>query len=208
MDKIIIIGAGGHAKVLMDMIQQAGNFNLIGLVDKNFPADKKILGMPILGNDTILPDLLAQGINLAVIGVGSTKNNSIRKKLYEQTLRLGFVMPALIHPRAIIAKNVKIESGAQIMAGAIIQTGVKIGRNTIINTGVQIDHDCLIGQNIHIAPGAVLSGNVVVEDSAFVGAGATIIQNITIGQEAIVGAGAVVVKNVLAKTQVVGVPAK
>lgn len=208
MDKIIIIGAGGHSKVLIDLIQQADNFNLVGLTDKNLPIGKKVLGIPVLGNDAILPNLIAKGIKLAAVGVGSIKDNKIRKKLYEQALNLGFVLPPLKHPSAIIAKNVQIEAGVQIMAGAIIQTNAKIGKNTIINTGAQIDHDCLIGQNVHIAPGAMVSGGVVVEDGAFVGVGAIIIQNITIGQGAIVGAGAVVIKNVPAKTQVVGVPAK
>jgi len=208
MEKIIIMGGGGHAKVLIDLIRAAHSYEIIGIIDKKIPKGKKVCGIPVLGDDTELESVLKKGISNICIGVGTVTNNDIRKKLYTEARNKGFSIPSLIHPQTIIAADTHLEDGTQIMAGAIIQTHTRIAENSIINTGARIDHDCAIGSHVHIAPGTILSGTITVGDGAFIGTGAVVIQSISIGEKALIGAGAVVVHDVAKNTRVRGVPAK
>jgi UDP-perosamine 4-acetyltransferase len=206
--KLVIIGGGGHSRVLIDLIQECGDYEIVGILDLQLKAGASVLGVPILGGDDLLSQVYAEGVKNACIGVGSTKDTSKRRILYEKVKRMGFFVLTLIHPRTIISKSSQIAEGVQIMAGAVVQAGVKISENTIINTSAIIEHDCDIGKNVHICPGAVVAGGVKVSDSALIGANATIKQGIRIGESAVVGAGAVVVKDVPASVIVKGVPAR
>jgi UDP-perosamine 4-acetyltransferase len=167
-----------------------------------------VSGVSVLGDDNLLVTLYAKGITNACIGVGSAKDNSIRKTLYEKVKQAGFFIPALFHPKTIVSKESKISEGVQIMAGAVIQVDSSIGKNTIINTGAIIEHDCNIGSHVHICPSTTLSGGCLIGEGAFIGAGATVIQGIRIGSNAIIAAGSVVVRDVLDNTKVSGVPAR
>ena len=207
-DKIILLGGGGHAKVLIELIKISGQYEIAGILDTQLEAGTQVLGVYVLGKDDLLPELSEKGITNACISVGSVKDNSKRKKLYEKVKQIGFYIPLLIHPQAIVSKDSKISEGAQIMVGAIIQTGCLIGENTIINTGSIIEHDCYIGKHVHICPGSVVSGECTIEDGAFVGAGSTIKHGVKIGKGAIVGAGAVVINDVYDGITVKGMPAK
>lgn len=209
MEKLIIIGGGGHAGVLIDLIRTSGQYEISGILDARLKIGSEVTGIPVLGNDDLLLELYDRGIRNACISVGSVKDNSRRKALYGQVKQVGFFVPSLLHPQACISKNgTKISEGVQIMAGAIVQTGSSIGQNTIINTGAIIEHDCKIGEHIHVSPGAVVSGECIINDGAFVGAGATIIHGIKIGKNSIVAAGAVVVNDVADGKTVMGVPAR
>jgi len=208
MKKIIIIGGGGHAKVLIALIHALGVYDIVGILDSHLFNDSTVLGVPVVGRDEDMNKFFVQGVYHVCIGVGSVKDNSVRTKLFFITKEIGFSFPLLVHPTAYIAEHVHLSEGAQVMAGAILQPGVSVGENTIINTGAQLDHDCLIGANVHIAPGVVFSGECTVEDGAFVGVGATVIQGIHIGKKAVVAAGAVVVTDVPDGATVKGVPAK
>ncbi len=208
MQKLIIMGGGGHSRVLIGLIKLSGRFEIIGILDPQNELDSQAEGISVLGSDDLLPELYSKGITNACIAIGSIKENSKRKILYEKVKRLGFSVPSLVHPGAIISENVKLSEGIQIMAGAIIQTGTTIGENTIINTGAIIDHDCKIGRHVHICPGVVVSGGITVDDDSFIGAGSTIIQGIKIGKGVTVAAGSVVVKDVPNGYTVKGVPAK
>lgn len=208
MQNIIMIGGGGHARVLIDLIKASGKAEIVGILDGRFEIGSVVSGVPVLGNDDLLPQLYAKGIKNACIAVGSIRDNSKRKMLYEKVKGVGFSMPVLIHPQAIISQDLQISEGVQIMAGAITQPGSLIGENTIINTGAIVEHDCNIGRHVHLCPGAVISGGVFVGDSAFIGASATVKQGVKIGKEAIVATGAVVVNDVPDGTVVKGVPAK
>ncbi len=208
MKKLIIIGGGGHARVLIDLIKLSGQFEIIGVLDSQIELDFPAPGISVLGNDDLLPELYSEGIKNACIAIGSIKDNSKRKNLYEKVKPIGFSVPFLVHPSAIVSENVKISEGAQIMAGAIVQAGTIIGENTIINTGAIVDHDCKIGRHVHICPGAVMSGGVIANDESFIGAGSTIIQGIKIGKGVTVAAGSVVVRDVPDGHTVRGVPAK
>jgi len=193
---------------LIDLIKTAGHYEIAGILDKQLKIGSEVAGIPVLGSDDLLPELYSKGVKNACIAVGSIKDNSKRKELFERIKQMGFNIPYLIHLSAIVAKNSRISEGVQIMAGAIIQADSLIGRNTIINTGAIIEHDCKIGEHTHVCPGAVVSGGSIIGDNAFIGAGATVINGIRIGPGAVVGAGAVVINDVPDGAKVMGIPAK
>jgi UDP-perosamine 4-acetyltransferase len=209
MMRVVGLGAGGHAKVLIDLLRLRGDVEIVGLTDPD-PAlwHTTVLDVPVLGDDHLLATLLSQGVRGAFIGVGGVGDNTPRQRLYGAARSMGFEIMTSIHPTAIIARSVVLESGVMIMAGAIINAGTHIDDNVIINTGAIVEHDCQISAHAHVAPGAVLSGGARVGEGAHIGAGAVVRQYLTIGARAIVGAGAVVTKDVPADTTVVGIPAK
>lgn len=208
MKKLVGLGAGGHAKSIIDIVQLGDEYELVGLLDPNPKLHgTDILGIPVLGGDEILPTLQNKYINHIFIGVGSVGNTQPRQNLYEQALLLGFQIATIIHPSAVISASSKIGQGTVIMAGAILNADAQIHENVIINTGAIVEHDCIIEAHTHIASGARLAGTVHVAEGVHVGAGATIRQNISVGSRAVVGAGAVVVKDVPSGITVVGIPA-
>ncbi len=204
---VIVIGGGGHAKVLINTLFDL-SVNILGFTDCNAGnIDQTILEIRALGNDDIILQYPTDNIRL-VNGLGSTKSTKKRKEIFEYFKKLGYSFATVIHPASVISRDVKISEGAQIMAGAIIQPGSYIGKNTIINTKVSVDHDCSIGDHVHLAPGVTLSGMVKTGSGAHIGTGATVIQGIHIGQNSLIGAGALVLKDVPAGTIAVGVPAQ
>ena len=208
-EKIILIGGGGHSKVLIELIRISGKYESAGILDSQ--AEEGILyeEIPVLGDDSLLPGLKVDGVNNACIAVGSIRKNSLRKKLFKLVKDSGFFVPCLIHPRSIVSKNsTGFSEGVQIMAGAIVQTGSTIGENSVINTGAIVEHDCKIGRNVHICPGAVVCGGSSIGDNSFVGAGATVIQGIEIGEDTVIGAGTLVIKNVMNRVLVKGTMAE
>ncbi len=194
MKPIIIMGAGGHARVLIEALLQSGR-EIAGLVDPTMQLGAKILGVQVIGNDETVYSFKTGEIELVnAIGVLPGKND--RWQLAARMRGKKYRFSQVIHPTAIIASDVILEDGVQIMAGAILQPGVSIGQDTIVNTGVIIDHDCRVKSNCHLSPGVILSGGVVVGEGAFVGTGTSIIQGITIGPNNIIGAGSVIFSDI------------
>lgn len=187
--KVVLVGGGGHCKVIIDAIGSSGEFSICGVVDPSLPKGASVLNIEVLGKDDILPELFRKGIVHAFIGVGSIGNCDIRKKIYKDLKDIGFNLPIIIHPKAIVSKYAELSEGTFVAAGAVINAGTKIGKNAIINTSSSVDHDCEIGDFVHIAPGATLSGGVKVGDETHVGTGADIIQCITIGKKCMISAG-------------------
>jgi UDP-perosamine 4-acetyltransferase len=203
--KIIVLGAGGHARVLVDALRQIGvEFLGATVADET---DEGPGGIPILGTDDVILNYPPEAVLLAN-GIGSIGDPSVRRDQFDHFSTKGYRFATVVHPKATLADDVQLGEGCVVMAGAIIQTGSRIGDNTIINTGAIVDHDGHIGSHVHLAPGAVLSGGVSIGHGVHVGTGATVIQAITIGANAIVGAGAVVVKDVRPGAVVLGVPAR
>ncbi|WP_337996590.1 acetyltransferase [Oleispirillum naphthae] len=204
---LIVIGAGGHGRVVADLARAAG-FAVAGFLD---PAPTlrgaEVDGLPVLGDDAYLASA-APGSVLLANGVGGAGKPEIRRAVFERFAAAGHLFPALVHPCAHTAGNVTFDPGCQVMAGATLQTGVQVGVNALVNTGAVIDHDCRIGAHAQVAPGAVLCGGVTVEDDAHVGAAACVIQCLCVGAGAMVAAGAVVIRDVPPQARVAGVPAR
>ena len=193
-DKIILLGSGGHAKVLLDIIKK-NNFSVLGIVEK-FSTNTNNLGYENLGDDSDL-DSCATENTVIVNGVGiSPKNIDSRSLLNEKIEKIGFSFINMIHPSAIIANDVFLSDGCQIFAGSVIQPGSKIGSHSIINTSAIIDHDCIISNNTHIAPGVVISGGVEIGKKTFIGAGTNIANNIRIGKNCIIASGSAIYKDI------------
>jgi sugar O-acyltransferase (sialic acid O-acetyltransferase NeuD family) len=193
---VIIIGAGGHAKVLLDTLKLIKR-NVIGLIAKDIVKGDILDGIKVLGDDQEIQFFSPDKVCL-VNGVGSLPGNMLRWKLADKFRNKGFDFSQIIHPAACIAEDVIISQGVQVMAGSVLQPGVKIGEDCIINTGVLIDHDCHISANCHLSPGVTLCGGVRIGKNTHIGAGVTVIQGIEIGDNVIVAAGSVVFRNIKA----------
>ena len=205
---IIVIGAGGHAGVLVDSLKAAGvTPNGITDPDPPRPGADEFHGISYFGDDSELKHYPPEEVSL-VNGVSSPNSPEEHRSIYCKFKEKGYGFHDVIHPESVCSKNVDKGEGVQILASATVQTGVTLGNNLIVNTGASVDHDCQIGHHCHIAPGAVLSGDVKVENNVHIGTGAAIIQGIRIGQGAMVGAGAVVTEDVAPDTIVVGNPAE
>src|SRR5579884_1054221 len=204
---IIILGAGGHAKVLFEILRLQGR-HVTGVTSAEKNAkETKFCGVPVLGGDEALKNFNPNDIEL-VNGVGAIANPDLRREIFERGKADRFTFATLSHPSAVIAADVEIAEGAQIMAGVVIQPGVRVGMNSIINTRAGVDHDCQIGAHAHIAPGATLCGSVGVGDLSLVGAGATVLQGVRIGMRCIVGASALLREDAPDGTVFAGVPAR
>ena len=203
--RILLLGAGGHASVLHDLLHALGR-HPHGVIDRELTAGNAWEGLPVLGDDDLLSTLSPEEFVL-VNGLGASPDCSHRNALYARFRKEGFRFLSLAHPSAVLAHNVTVESGCQIMAGAVLQSGVTVGENSVVNTRSSIDHHCRIGPGVFVSPGAVLCGGVTVEEGAFIGAGAVLIPGAHVGKRAVVGAGAVVLEKVPDDALVVGNPA-
>lgn len=197
----MLLGAGGHAKVLLGLIRQL-KLDLLGVCDPELSKKniKKWQGIDVLGDDHILDDLENDQVGLA-LGIGQIIGSNVRQSIYQHYVQKGFVFPTLIHPAAFVDPSVSLGNGVQVMAGAIIQPDVTIGENVIVNTSASIDHDCMVGSHIHIAPGATVCGGVRIEHGVFIGAGSVIVQERSIGSGAVVTAGTVLKSSLSANQQ-------
>lgn len=200
-DSIAILGAGGHAKVVISAIIEAGMSVYAIFDDDEKKWGKQILGIPIMGPLELIKQ---KKIKKAVIAIG---DNSVRKEIAEQ-LNGYCEWITVIHPHSYIHPSVKLGEGTVVFAGAIIQPETEIGMHTIVNTGATIDHDCKIGNYVHIAPGVHLAGNVSIREGTFLGIGSSVINNLAIGEWVIVSAGGIVIKDIPSFSKIAGVPAK
>jgi UDP-perosamine 4-acetyltransferase len=198
---VVVLGGGGHARVVIDALRCAGH-TIAGVIDPK-PEVAGILpaGIAWLGAD--LSKARAADVEVA-IGVGSldVSAKNPRPRLFQEAKAGGFQVVSFRHPSAIVAGDVELGEGTQVMAGAILQPGVRTGVNCIVNTGASLDHDCRLGDHVHVAPRVVLSGTVDVGSGSHLGTGAIIIQNIKIGTEAMISAGAVITSNVPAGARI------
>lgn len=203
---IILLGAGGHARVLAHGLM-AGHRAIAGCLAPEPPGDGWPIHIPYLGADERLRDYDPACHDVA-IAVGAVRATTRRAELFRFARETGFRVAGLVHPAAIVDATVILGEGVQIMAGAIVQAGSEIGANTIINTGAIVEHGCRIGAHAHVATGAILAGDVDVGEGAHVGAGATVLQGRRVGEGATVGAGACVTRDVLPGVTVTGIPAR
>lgn len=201
MKHLIILGAGGHGRVIADLAERTGQFSSIEFLDdarKESQGNIKVIG-PIRDYENHLKDACF------IVAIG---NAYVRESLQRQLQSVGAEIATLIHPTAIIGRNVEIGVGTVVMPGSVINCDVRIGEGVIVNTSSSIDHDCIINDFVHVSVGAHLAGTVNVGTRSMIGAGATVINNVSICDDIVVGAGAVVISSLKEDGIYVGVPAK
>lgn len=204
----VVVGAGGHARVVIDALRAAGLAEPIAVVAPDEPPGGMLDGVPWHGDDAVLPTLAAQGGVAFCLGVGATGDNSRRAQLFELAASAGLAPLTVVHPAAHVSGTAQLGAGVFVAAGATVGPAATLGVNVIVNTGAVVDHDCEIGDHVHIATGACLAGGVRVAELAHVGAGSVIREGLSVGGGAVVGAGGAVIRDVAAGTTVVGVPAR
>lgn len=199
---VVILGAGGHAKVIIELFRASGT-PIYGLIDKD-KTPRRVLGVPVIGDDEALPSLLGQGAKRAFVALG---DNRLRLKMGAWVQALGFDLVNAISPGATVSPSAQIGRGVAVMAGAVINAEAQIGDLAIINTGAGVDHDVVLGAACHIGPGAAIAGSVHIGACALLGIGSSVTPGQAIGEGAVIGGGACVVCDIAANVTAVGVPA-
>jgi sugar O-acyltransferase (sialic acid O-acetyltransferase NeuD family) len=208
-DLCVIFGGGGHAKVLVESLRASNSPLSLVILDQDTSRwGQQVLDVAIRGDDSLLPQLIADGARFFVVAVGGVGNNEPRRLLFERGISRGLEPLTIKHPASICSRWAKVGAGCQLLPGCIVNAGAELGRNVIVNSGAIVEHDCRIGDHVHVASGAVLSSTVTVGAGAHIGCGAAIRQLISVGEGATVGAGAVVIKDVPPHAMVAGVPAR
>jgi len=204
--KVVIIGAGGHARVIYECLRYDKNIEPVAFIDNKFgDGSELIMNIPVLGPHSVIPNLISKGIKGFIVGVG---DNKIRALHFKKLKDLGLEPINAIHPTANLAYNIKIGKGVCIGISSTINTNAEIGDNCIINTGAIIEHEAHIGENVHIAPGTSIAGRVNVKNGTFIGIGSVVKEYLNIGENVIIGAGSVVLNDIPDDMVAVGSPAK
>jgi UDP-perosamine 4-acetyltransferase len=203
-EAVVIIGSGGHAKVVIELVRAEGKYQIKGCT--GLGGSGFVLGdVPILGTDSVLPAMLAHGAKKAFVAIG---DNHLRLRLLAQLSEMGFKLINAVSPNAVVSPSATLGCGIAIMAGAIINASTEIGDGAIINTNAGVDHDCRIGRGAHIGPGSALAGKVDIGCESFLGAGTCVVPGVRIGDRAIIGAGSVVIRDMPDDVTAMGVPAR
>jgi sugar O-acyltransferase (sialic acid O-acetyltransferase NeuD family) len=189
--EILLIGGGGHCKSVIDVIEQEDRFKIIGIVDKPELFGTSVLGYKVIGNDSELEEL-ANKYQYALITVGQIESPALRIKLFDLVIKLGFILPSIISPKAYVSKHASIGTGTIVMHGTLINADVIIGDNCIINSQALIEHDSLISNHCHISTDATINGNVKVEEGCFIGSGSITKEGITVRNNSFIKAGSVI----------------
>lgn len=204
---IVVVGAGGHAVVIVDALTCAGH-----VVECFVDTDPAKLGMALAGLRVLSEDELAAvatpSSHRLANGIGGVRDTALRHRVQDRLEAAGWTFVSVRHPAAIVSPTAALADGTQVLAGAIVQPGARIGPGTIVNTGAVVEHDCRIGGFVHVAPRATVCGNVAIGDGSLIGAGSIIIQGINIGPATLIGAGATVVRDFEGNGALRGVPAK
>ncbi|RAL20488.1 hypothetical protein DL240_16925 [Lujinxingia litoralis] len=194
---IVIYGAGGHARVVIDMVREGRrDLRIVGIVDDSPDRPSEVLGVPVLGDASTFAELRERGVRLAALGVGAVTHNALRAELFSRLRREGFILPNLIHPRACVEPSVLMGQGNQIFAGAVVSSCVSLGDNTVINSNVVVSHDCVIDDHVHLTPGALLAGGVQVGARSVIGMGVTIFLGVQVGADVVIGNGSHILTDV------------
>jgi UDP-perosamine 4-acetyltransferase len=205
---VIGLGAGGHAKAVLDTLEAVGGFDVIGLLDVRSELwGSSVFGVPVLGGDELLDEYRDRSRHV-FIGLGIADDSEPRRRLWDVARSHGYEVVSAVHPAAVVSPSARIGAGETLFATCVVGADAELGEDVIVNSGAIVEHDCRVSDHAHIAVGAVLASGVDVGEGAHVGAGATVLQGISIGARSVVGAGSVVVRDVEAGSVVAGVPAR
>jgi sugar O-acyltransferase (sialic acid O-acetyltransferase NeuD family) len=188
---LILIGAGGHTRACIDVIEFLDTYNIAGLIDSNEGLQHECMGYSVIGRDIDLPKLAKQ-YEYALITVGQIESADLRQRLYHQALLSGFKLPTIISPTAYVSRYAVVGDATIVMHGATVNAGAKVGDNCIVNTHALIEHDATVADHCHISTGAIVNGNANIGFGSFVGSGSIIKQSITLGSHCVVGMGTTV----------------
>jgi sugar O-acyltransferase (sialic acid O-acetyltransferase NeuD family) len=204
--RVVVFGAGGHGKVVADIVLAAGRCEVVGFLDDR-PGlrGSAVLGLPVLGDAAWLEQEAARGPIAVALGVGA---NLARRAVAERCERRGAALLVAVHPRATVASSARLAPGAVVMAGAVVNPDAAIGRGAIVNSSAVVEHDVVVGDWAHLSPGAATGGAARIGALAFLGLGAVVLPGVSVGDRAVVGAGAIVLRDVPEGVTVVGVPAR
>jgi len=200
---LILIGAGGHSHSCIDIIEQHGGYQIVGLIGMTDEMHTQHFGYNVIGSDVDLPKLV-KTIPYALITLGQIKTPVHRTRLYQQVLALGFKLPIIIAPSAYVSRHATLGAGTIVMQGAIVNAGASVGENCIINTRALIEHDATVADHCHISTGAIINGNTVIGSGSFVGSGSIIKEGVSLGQNCLVGMGLAVLHNLPDNVQFAG----
>jgi sugar O-acyltransferase (sialic acid O-acetyltransferase NeuD family) len=207
-EKVVLIGSGGHAKVVADILREMGTYEIIGVTVKDTGSHDTFCGYPILGGDEVLPKLINDGVRSVAIGIGGFTDNNLRKRVYTKVKALGFRVVSAIHPRTAISGSASLGEGVVIFPGVIINTEVRVGNNVVIATGSTVDHETTVEDHVLISAGVTIGAYASIREGALIALGAKIVSGIQVGKNALVAAGGVVIENVGENARVFGVPAR
>lgn len=196
MERIVLIGFGGHSKSVIDAIEKRQEYEIAGVLEMPGKEEQEYRGYRVIGTDDRLEELYRAGIKNAFVTLGFMGNSRVRNRIYQKLKEIGFSLPVIIDPSAVLAGDVRIGEGTFVGKCAVINADVSAGRMCIINTGAILEHEVSVGDFSHISVGTTLCGQVSAGTNVFVGASSTVIQGITIGDGSIIGAGTTVVRNV------------
>jgi sugar O-acyltransferase (sialic acid O-acetyltransferase NeuD family) len=208
MQKILLIGGGGHCKVVIQAVLHAGRYKIAGIIDVKEKIGKEVLGFPVIGADQDMKKYFKKGIRHCFITLGSIGKPEPRIRLFNVASGIGFKFPNIIHPGSFVSKFAGMGSGNYIGPAAVINPGAAIGNNCIINTGAVIEHDVKIGDFVHVAPGVAVSGGAMIGKHSHIGTGSCVSQDIKIGENAIIGTGSVVVDDIKSNSLAYGNPCR
>lgn len=203
---LLLLGGGGHCRSVLDCALASGEYDRIGIIDT---ADRGMIGgIAVVGTDDDLPRLFEEGWNHAFITLGSIGRTAVRRRLFDLSREIGFQIPVIADPRAVVSPYARIGEGTFIAKKAVVNAGCRVGRCAILNTGSVLEHDCRTGDFVHISPGAILCGHVTVGDDSHIGAASVVRQEITIGSNVLIGIGSVVVSDIPEGARAYGNPCR
>lgn len=194
-NRLVCVGGGGHCKSVIDSALRSGSFSDIVITDPVIDPGSNILGVPVVGNDNILPQLFADGYDNAFITVGSIESCALRIKLVKICTEIGYTFPVIADPSAQISESSFIGSGTFVGKNTVVNSDSIIRNHCIINTGAIIEHECSVGDYTHISVGSIICGNCSIGRGSFIGAGTTVIQGVNVGDNVVIGANSTLLAN-------------
>lgn len=204
MTRLLIVGAGGHGRVVAETALASGRWSEVAFVDRSFPTVLRPEQGVVIGTDADAGRHLGD-YREAIVAIG---DNHARVAQLELLAKLGFDLPVIVHPGCWVSPSARLGAGSVVLAGAVINAGASLGRACIVNTGASVDHDCVLGDGVHVAPGAHLGGHTIVGAASWIGIGAVVRHRVKIGAAVVVGAGGAVVTDLADGVTVAGVPAR